>query len=94
MPNLQSPLRYAHISTATTTTVKSGPGYLESITVNTVGVTAPTITVYDNTAASGQVIAIFSGLTTGPFTYGVGFNTGLTIVTAGATAADITVSYQ
>lgn len=79
-----------HISTATTTTVKSGSGYLESITVNTTA--AGAITVYDNTAGSGTVIAILkASIAEGTYTYKCEFLTGLTIVTAGA--SDITVTY-
>lgn len=84
--------QYNNISTATTTTVKSGTGVLHAITINTTAVAA--ITVYDNTAGSGTKIATIAvsppiGST---FRFDVAFATGLTIVTAGA--SDITVSYR
>jgi len=89
--------QFRNITTATTTTVKSGVGQLHSITVNK-QVIAGTITVYDNTAASGTIIATitFGAALAGdpPITglYGISFTTGLTIVTSAAT--DITVSYK
>lgn len=87
---------YAHISTATTTTVKSGAGSLHSITINTLGTVASTITVYDNTAGSGTVIAVLNSLSTGQGTYiyNAAFATGLTLVTTGTVAPDVTVTYR
>lgn len=86
---------YTHITTATTTLVKSGQGVLNVITINK-AVAAGTITIYDNTAASGTVIGIITygaTLVTDPpdfAPYSVLFLTGCTIVTSGA--FDITVS--
>jgi hypothetical protein len=86
---------YSHIATAATTTVKSGAGYLRGIVVNSKGTVASTVTVYDNTAGSGTVIAIIDSLTlSGTFTFECAFSTGLTIVTTGTVAPDITVCYR
>lgn len=88
---------YSHISTATTTTVKSGKGALHAITVNTL-VASATITLYDSTTGSGTVIGVIAlpGTITSdmPITlgYDIAYTTGLTIVTSGAT--DLTVSYR
>ena len=88
---------YQNITTATTTTVKSTPGYIHTITINT-QVASATITIYDNTAASGNKIGIItlpSAVTTSEpvtVTYDANFLVGLTIVTSGAT--DISVSYR
>jgi hypothetical protein len=85
--------RTAAISTATTTTVKSGTGTLASITI--LGGTLGAITVYDNTAASGTTICPAFTPASGAMetlTFNVGFTKGLTIVTAAATV--IQVSYQ
>lgn len=77
-----------------TTTLVSGRGILHSITINTKGATANTITVYDNTAGSGTVLAtIDSTVAPGTFTYECAFATGLTVVIATGTAAKITVVY-
>ena len=80
-----------NIASATTTTVKSGSGYLNRIVINTTA--AGAITIYDNTAASGTKIAtIAASAALGTYTYQGRFSIGLTIVTAAA--SDITVSYQ
>ena len=54
-----------------------------------------TITIYDNTAASGTKIGTITSYASLPqcFTYDVAFWIGLTIVTATA-APDITVSFR
>lgn len=91
---------YSHITAAapTTTVVKSGAGHLHTLVINTPAANA-VITIYDNTAASGTVIAIITQpaalLSSGPTTvvYDIAFTTGLTIHTATA-AQDITVSYR
>jgi hypothetical protein len=46
---------YANITTDATTTLKSVPGYLHTVCINTPAATG-TITIYDNTAASGTKI--------------------------------------
>lgn len=82
---------YSNITSATTTTVKSGAGFVHAITVNTTA--AGTITVYDNTAGSGTKIATFkASVVEQTFFLNASFGTGLTIVTAAA--SDVTVSYR
>ncbi len=82
---------YTYISTATTTTVKSGAGFLHTVTVN--GGTAGTIIGYDNTAGSGTVVFSFDSTNAlATYHFNVSFGTGLTIVTSAATK--ITVSYR
>jgi hypothetical protein len=90
----QQPFSYQNISTATTTVVKSGPGQLHSICVNTAAANG-TITVYDNTAASGTKISTITSYASVPgcFLYDTAFWLGLTIVTATATP-DVTVSFR
>jgi hypothetical protein len=85
---------YRNITTDTTTVVKSGPGYLHTVCVNTPAATG-TIQIYDNTAASGTKIGLITSFASvsGCFTYDVAFWTGLTVVTATA-APDITVSFR
>jgi hypothetical protein len=85
---------YQNITTDATTTIKSGAGVLASICVNTPAATE-TITIYDNTAASGAKIGTITVYaSTNPcFYYNANFLVGLTIVTATA-AGDITVGYQ
>ena len=87
---------FSHITTNTTTTVKSGAGVLRRIVINTKGSIVNTLTIYDNTTGSGTVIGVIDTVNgvSGHFEYGVSFSTGLTIVTANGTAADVTVIYE
>ena len=88
--NGESSFNNNNISTATTTTVKSGAGHLHSIVVNTTAIGA--ITVYDNTAGSGTKIATLkASVVEGTYLYDVQFATGLTVVTAAA--SDVTVTF-
>ena len=91
-----APQSYTNIATNTTTVVKEGQGVLDAIVINTVGASANTITVYDNTAGSGTKIATIDGTLAGGtrIIYNVAFGTGLTVVTATGTAANITVAYH
>lgn len=79
-----------NIASATTTVVKSGSGHLHSIVVNATA--AGTITIYDNTAASGTKLGTLkTSIVEGTYLYDCQFSTGLTIVTGAA--SDITVTY-
>lgn len=73
---------YVAISTATTTTAKSGSGVLVGLLVTTVGSTS-TATIYDNTAGSGTKIATINTDSLGTYLFNCRFATGLTIVTTG-----------
>lgn len=86
-------LKYSHQVANGTFTVTSGPGVLDKIVVNTAGVT-DTITVYDNIAGSGNVIAVINDTLAGDFVYDIAFTIGLTLVIAGTTPPDITVAYR
>lgn len=81
-------------NTAGTFTIKSGPGYIQTLTI--LGGTAGAITLYDNTAGSGTtILPTFTPTATFPApsvdVYAT-FSTGLTIVTSAATV--IQVSYR
>lgn len=86
-----------NITTATTTTVKSGAGIFHGLMINK-AVAAGTITIYDNTAASGTIIGTitFGAALLGdppiPAFYDVNVSTGITIVTSAA--FDITAMYN
>jgi hypothetical protein len=86
--------QYQNITSDTTTTLKSISGYLHTVCINTPAATG-TITLYDNTAASGTKIGTITSYasTPGCFTYDVAFWNGLTVATATA-APDITVSFR
>ena len=88
--NISTQPIYGKITTAATTTFKLGPGKLHRITLN--NPTGTLITVYDNTAGSGTVIAaINTPAQANPVTleYGTQFSTGLTVVSTGTWDATI-----
>lgn len=90
MPRIQENYSSAYISTQTTTTVKTGSGFLHTITLGETA--AGAITVYDNTAASGTILAVLkASIAEQTFQLDLPFKTGLTIVTAAA--SKLTVSY-
>lgn len=86
----------ARMSSATTTTHKSGPGILHGIIINK-AVASGVITIYDNTAASGTIIGIitFGATLLGDppimALYDAQISTGITIVTSAD--FDLTVLY-
>ena len=86
---------FVHINTAATTVVKSGAGFLYSICLNSVA-NGTSVTVYNNTAGSGSIIALPSppnGAVSHCLNYqGLQFSTGLTIVTN--TTSSITIVYR
>jgi hypothetical protein len=86
--------QYANINTTATTTLKTTPGVLHEICVNTPNATG-TVQIYDNAAASGNKIGLITEYSATPrcFTFDVAFWTGLTVVTATA-AGDLTVSFR
>lgn len=98
-PVAQNAGGYTHtdITTATTTTVKSGAGTLHTLTIGTY-VASATITLYDNTAGSGTTIqtitlpSTVTGITPITLLYDEAFTTGLTVVTSGAT--DVNVAWK
>jgi len=83
---------YANISTATTTTVKTGAGFIHEIRI--IGGTAlGDVTVYDSLSASGAVICpAVTPVANSVIIRDIKVSIGLTIVTAAATT--ITISYR
>lgn len=79
-----------YIGTNTTTILKYDAGTLQSIINND---NAGTVTIYDNTAATGTQIAVVDAAKAlGTLNFNAPFSVGLTIVTAGG--AKITVVYE
>lgn len=90
---LRESYRHTRIAAGTATTVvKAASGTLHAIVINTSGAASNTITVYDNTAGSGTVVALIDG-TSVPKTllYDADMLTGITIVSATGTGADLTI---
>jgi hypothetical protein len=84
-----------HISSNTSSTLKTIPAELHTLTINNAG-SAETITIFDNAGTcSGTTLAVITGLTTGTtFTFDVMTQTGLCITTSGTTAGDYTASFR
>lgn len=93
---MNEPFKYTNLGVTAGTTIHNKPGFLHSVIINT-PIASGTVTIYDNTAASGTKIATITLpatlLNEGPqfALYDVNFYTGLTIVTTG-TNIDVTVS--
>lgn len=82
---------YSHITSNTTTAIKTSAGTLHRLVVNNPG-SAWVAEIYDGTN-SDAVIAI-ADLVSGSLEYGLALSTGLTVVTSGTTAGDLTVVYN
>ncbi len=81
----------AYISTATTTQVKTGAGFLHAIVVTETA--AGTIGIIDNTTGTTVNIGqLKSSINEGTYTFNCAFTTGLRIITAAA--SKITVIYR
>lgn len=81
---------YSHLTAAATTVIKSGAGVLFAVIVNNPGLTI-TLTLYDNTAGSGTVMAVIALTASANLQYGMNFGVGLTAVLSGT--ADVTIVY-
>lgn len=87
--------RYVHMAGgASTVTAKSGAGTLIAVSINGPGTGSSTVTVYDNTAASGDVIAVLNSDAQGLYQYGIEFSNGLTVAKTPGTAPDVTVIFD
>lgn len=73
--------------------VKSGPGVLRGLSVNTAGTTS-TLVLYDGTSTAGTKLGTWSTLAQANFSgLNLSFKTGLFAVTTG-TVADLTLAYN
>lgn len=80
---------YTYIAANATTLVKTGRGFVHTITIGLPS--ASTVTVYDGLDAGGTLIGIFvSSLIPYSFTLDATFGVGLTIVTAGTSRVTVT----
>jgi hypothetical protein len=81
-----------NIAGAVTQVLKSGAGNLQTVVIN--ANTGTSITLYDNTAASGTIIATIAPNQIASLDFkGISFSTGLTVVTIGA-GINCTVIYE
>lgn len=93
MQSRTNAFNYLHLATAATTQVKTGPGMLHAIIVNT-PISAGTIKLIDNTTGSTVNIGTMTHSGTIPYqlTYDLAFSTGLRIIASGND--DFTVVYS
>lgn len=94
---------FFHIPVTTTiaaTQIKSNPGVLHTIVLNTVGATPAVITISDGTLSSSTVIAVITSIantTVAPLTayYDIRFNVGLVLsAIANTNTVDATICYE
>ena len=78
----------------TTTIIKSGVGFLHSVTINTKGTVASAVTLYDAITAINPIAVIDSLNLSGTFTYNCKLTAGLAITTTGTVAPNVTVSWR
>ena len=86
---------YQALASLVTLTVKSGSGFLHSVTIG--NYSTPTIEIYDSLLASGPLVGrLCAGLAPGTYTYNTSFATGLTMNPQPGTSIlpMITVSYR
>lgn len=90
---LQTAFNFTHQAGANAgANIKTGAGILHSITLNT-AIAAATITVYNNTTATGAIIAVISAATfQGTLIYDLAFSVGLSYITVGA--LDVTFNWR
>lgn len=83
---------YTNISTSAQTAVKTSPGVLGSVVINSTLTSA--VRLYDNVVSGGTQIATIPAATTGrTFDYNLRFVSGL-VVSSGAAADNITIIYN
>ena len=94
---------YALADTSLTALVKSSYGFIHALAVT--GGTAGTITLYDNTEASGTIIAAFGteavaangsegSVKADSYLFDIAFQTGLVVSTTAVDTPRVTISYR
>lgn len=88
-------MNYSHLNANGTTVLTSVGCKLHTVSINTKGAAANTLTLYDGTVAQNVIIAIIDtvNLATNVLVYDVDTRNGLTAVMATGTAADVTISF-
>lgn len=86
---------YSHFRVvgASTTVIKTSSGYLKRVTINSSS--NSTLTIYDNTTATGTPIIVISstnGVATSTLEYGINLTTGLSIISTG-NATNMSILY-
>jgi len=81
---------------ATSTNIKTGPGLLRTVTVNTKGASGNALTLYDDigTGTNNVIAVIDTTAAVGSLLFDSQFSNGLNYALAAGTAADVTISYR
>lgn len=89
-----APAASTRISTNSTVDgIKTGAGSLERVCIGVKGATGNLLTLYDNTTATGTVLAVIDTTDrVGCLEYSIRFATGLSAILATGTAADVVIS--
>lgn len=84
---------HTHITTATTTAVKTLPGVVHCVVIGVAGAASSTVKLYNGTVAAGNLVATIDGAATAGqrFCYDSIFGTSINVVTASAGAVPDTV---
>lgn len=96
MAILDNGFNYTHISTNTTTAVRTGPCVLHAVAINKAGASANVATVYDDVSGGTTTpVAVIdttrAGL--GYIQYDITLLNGLQVVTGTGTAGDLTICW-
>lgn len=75
--------RFVNITTAGGTLVKSGPGSLQAVVINS-GSASATVSLFDGTSSAGVSMGVISAASEFDLSYGLAFSTGLYVEIAGA----------
>ena len=91
--------KYSHQAGAVASAqIKTGSGFLRTVSINSAGATPGVITLADNTVPNTTtpiaIITPAASSTSNSYEYDIGFNNGLTYTNVGGTTADVTISYQ
>ena len=89
--------QYAHINAlASATNIKSAPGSLFGVTINTKGASSNVLTLYDTSGTSTTTVIAVIDTTqnVGTLKFQLDFASGLAYALATGTAADVTISYS
>lgn len=84
---------YTHLTSNSSFINSSNPSLLHTVVIGNAG-SSETITIYDNSVCSGNVISVITPVAGSTYTFDVSTQNGLCVTTAGTTAGDTTVTWR
>lgn len=93
---MSNPKQFKRLAANGTFVIASHGAMLGSVIVNSVGATGNTLTIYNNSAGSGDIVAVIDTTSSNmpQRDYNIMLSQGLTCVMATGTTADITITYE